>query len=118
MYTQRLVAFIDILGFSDFVENHTFDETNSLINEFESIFNFTDRNITSMIQSHLNSGRQFDTNKINFKYFSDSIIWSYPYTEVQVDYEFVVIHTISSLNLAQLLLYDKGILIRGRVIKR
>ncbi|MER2996455.1 hypothetical protein [Pontibacter populi] len=122
MYSEKIVAFIDLLGFKQSVLNRSFEEINEIISEFNRVLHFADdQNSTSLGIAHFaskqSSGESIrsDANKQNIIFFSDCVVWSYPMDNIKVDFTFVLDELLCFFSLLQHGLYDKGILIRGGV---
>lgn len=122
MYSRRLVAFIDLLGFKDLVQSKDFSEVEKILNEFTRMINNADQQNTSKLAyAHIAAKKydkdviRFDTNKQNMTFFSDCVVWSYPMDDIKVDFIFSLMPLISSLVILQFVLFSKGILVRGGV---
>lgn len=97
-YEYRLVAFIDILGFSDLVEKSKENEE-YLVMILDALEEF---------KSELEKERP--ENSFEVAQFSDSLVISVPYVDTAVFFTFIM-----KLNLIQKILAEKNILIRGGV---
>lgn len=109
-YEERIVAFIDILGFRAFV-NETIDKNSSIVHEDK---------LKNLIDSLLLIKTEFQTHQENSElsssfiitYFSDSIVFSIKSTVVND-----LIEVFEILKRIQIRLVDKGILLRGGIVQ-
>lgn len=109
-YDERIIAFIDILGFRAFV-NETIDKNNSLVME--------DR-LKNLIDSLLLIKNEFQAPQENSElsssfiitYFSDSIVFSIKSTHTSD-----LLEVFEILKRIQIKLIDKGILLRGGIVQ-
>jgi hypothetical protein len=122
MYSRRLVAFIDLLGFKNSVQSKDFSEVEKILSEFTKMINNADQQNTSRLaHAHIAAKKfdkdviRFDTNKQNMTFFSDCVVWSYPMDEIKVDFIHSLMSLISSFVVLQFVLFSKGILVRGGV---
>lgn len=122
MYSKRIVAYIDLLGFKNSVKKMNFDEVEKILDEFTKMINIADsHNASRLAHAHIAAKKYnkdmitFDENKQNLTFFSDCVVWSYPMDEIKVEFIHPLMSIISSFVILQLALYSKGILVRGGV---
>jgi len=109
----RIVAFIDILGFSSIIAEYDSDDESNILNELHetletaikvSIENMTDVKVRTEMSEHL-----------EYRMFSDCICLSLPYIEFGNDFhiQFKSIATIATSY--QLMMMQKGFFVRGGI---
>lgn len=109
----RIVAFIDILGFSSIIEEYDNDQTSNLLNDLHdtleqaikiSIEAFNDPKIKSDLQDYL-----------EYRMFSDCICISLPYIEFGNDFH-IQFHSLSHVVKSyQFAMMQKGFFVRGGI---
>ncbi|MBO0589259.1 hypothetical protein I2484_18360, partial [Sporosarcina sp. E16_8] len=102
-YENRLVAFIDILGFSALVQKSESDTLYA-----EKLYKALDNVQEAVKQNEIKQSTE--NSALEMAQFSDSLVVSLPYTNSASFFSFVM-----KLNLIQKTLADEGILIRGGV---
>ena len=121
MYEERIVVFIDILGFKDLVEKGKFEDVNSVYDEFLKMVKKMNERINSNIFFQKLAAKIETKEKLVFKeredeivFFSDCVVWSYPTGDLsKLPFILVLINVIGGFHILFNILFGKGILIRG-----
>ncbi|MFC4686569.1 hypothetical protein ACFO4P_06435 [Epilithonimonas pallida] len=109
----RIVAFIDILGFSAIIEEYDSDETSNLLNELHdtldqaikiSIENILDQKVRTDLQEYL-----------EYRMFSDCICISLPYIEFGNDFHQQFHSLAFVVKSYQIAMMQKGFFVRGGI---
>jgi hypothetical protein len=103
---NRIVAFVDVLGFSNMIKH--FDQ-NDDINLLKDLKQSLDGAITQM-NTYFNSSENVDT-----KLFSDCLCLSVPYFENNSDFSYQFAMLMLGIKTYQSLMLQKGYLVRGGV---
>ncbi len=114
MYKLHLVAFFDILGFKEIIEEKRFEQVNSLYEDFGRMIDV----INTPVPDGITSSKQFEfaKEKLSLIYFSDCIVWAYPMEAIaKSDYWDAVISLITKVNSFYLLSFGRSVLIRGGI---
>lgn len=109
-YEERIVAFIDILGFRAFV-NETIDKDSSKVHE-DKLRNLIDSLLLIKTEFQTSQDSSELSSSFMITFFSDSIVISVKTTAVDD-----LIEVFEILKRTQIKLIDKGILLRGGVVK-
>lgn len=116
MYTESLVVFIDLLGFSDFVMTKSFEEVRVVLSEFKNMMKSHDKttveNINKDIELNIHKG-EYISNKLTFLSFSDCIILAYPLD--RIDVAWTLINICVNLMPVQFELFKKKLSMRGGI---
>jgi len=124
MYSNRIVAFIDMLGTTDKMLSQTvsFEEAFGILNRFENVIQDFDGHFSMQMemfnQTVSKSDKtefRFDGNKMNITFFSDNVVWSYPIDEVKIKYELFIDRILSFFHLVQTVFLQDDIMTRGGV---
>jgi hypothetical protein len=110
---QRIVAFIDILGFTAIIEEYDSDESSNILNELHDTLEIA---IKVSIENMIDSKTQTDVKEfLEYRMFSDCICISLPYIEYGNDFH-IQFHSLSSIVKAyQLAMMQKGFFVRGGI---
>ena len=115
MYTKRIVAFIDILGFKHLVDQNNFEKVDKVLSIFEDMINKSNERNLMFTDDKDN----FKSSEQNLSFFSDCVIWTYPYQDQEEQsehYKFLLLKSLIGLFFVlQHSLFTHGILIRGGV---
>lgn len=94
MYIESIVVYIDLLGFSDFVNTKSFEEVNDVLlrlkNMMKSYDQHTVASINKDIELNIHEG-EFIINDLTFINFSDSIILAYPLDRIDISWTLFVL---------------------------
>jgi hypothetical protein len=109
----RIVAFMDILGFSAIIEEYDSDESSNILNELHDTLEIA---IKLSIENMIDSESQTDVKEyLEYRMFSDCICISLPYIEFGNDFH-IQFHSLSSIVKAyQLTMMQKGFFVRGGI---
>lgn len=110
---QRIVAFIDILGFSAIIEEYDSDESSNILNELHDTLKIA---IKVSIENMIDSKTQTDVKEyLEYRMFSDCICISLPFIDYGNDFH-IQFHSLSSIVKAyQLSMMQKGFFVRGGI---
>ena len=118
MYEQRLVVFLDLLGFSDFVKESSYERVHDVLYSFGGIIKDYNKemhyhaNISDFIKPK--NSEDFFTNSDNtIDIFSDCIILSYPLKKIESDFGWFLAMLLQNLVEAQFQCFKYYIPIRG-----
>lgn len=126
MYSERIVIYMDILGFKEIVSNEAFERVNKVYGKFnEMILNSNDTfvgrvNLFAQSLARRNNSPFeriiFNKEDADLVFFSDCVVWSYPVDKLpKVDFIFVLLAICSAIDILLGVLFHEGILIRGGV---
>lgn len=106
----RIVCFIDILGFSDFIDKYDKDTTSDLLQEISNILKFA-------LDSTFNSSfrKSLTDNYIQYQTFSDNVCISIPYFDNEIDFTNNLSLLFNYIRTIQNILMEKGFFIRGGI---
>lgn len=109
----RIVAFMDILGFSAIIEEYDSDESSNILNELHDTLEIA---IKLSIENMIDPKSQTDVKEyLEYRMFSDCICISLPYIEFGNDFH-IQFHSLSSIVKAyQLAMMQKGFFVRGGI---
>lgn len=110
---QRIVAFIDILGFSAIIEEYDSDDGSNILNELHDTLEIA---IKVSIENMIDSKTQTDVKEyLEYRMFSDCICISLPFIEYGNDFH-IQFYSLSSIVKAyQLSMMQKGFFVRGGI---
>lgn len=110
---QRIVAFIDILGFTSIIEEYDSDESSNILNELHDTLEIA---IKVSIENMIDSKVQTDVKEfLEYRMFSDCLCISLPFIEYGNDFH-IQFHSLSSIVKAyQLSMMQKGFFVRGGI---
>ena len=110
---QRLVAFVDILGFSEIIKEY---DTNPFSNILNELHDTLETAMKSSISNIIRLKGNPDVEEfLEYRMFSDCICLSLPYTEVGNDFH-IQFHSLSSIvKTYQLQMMLKGFYVRGGI---
>lgn len=128
MYTERIVLFIDILGFKELVtdKSNGFDNVNNIYEEFnmmikESHNRFSEQTrsferVTNKKYGNVQGIIQFDQKYQDLIFFSDCVVWTYPTDKLpKIDFYLVLFSLCGVLGILTAVLYAKKITFRGGI---
>ncbi|HTE31408.1 MAG TPA: hypothetical protein VK666_13600 [Chryseolinea sp.] len=123
MYEEKIVMFIDILGFKELVEKKGFEVVDAVYTEFGKMIDNMNKDLQDSIRVFQTIDHQKRGTKFEFKkgmeeilFFSDCVVWSYPVSGVSsIPFVLVLIAMYNSLSIIYNNLFGNGILIRGGV---
>ncbi|MFC5683398.1 hypothetical protein ACYE2N_05630 [Flavobacterium sp. MAHUQ-51] len=109
----RIVAFMDILGFSAIIEEYDSDESSNILNELHDTLEIA---IKLSIEKMIDPKSQTDVKEyLEYRMFSDCICISLPFIEFGNDFH-IQFHSLSSIVKAyQLAMMQKGFFVRGGI---
>lgn len=109
----RIVAFMDILGFSAIIEEYDSDESSNILNELHDTLEIA---IKLSIENMIDPKSQTDVKEyLEYRMFSDCICISLPFIEFGNDFH-IQFHSLSSIVKAyQLAMMQKGFFVRGGI---
>ncbi len=109
----RIVAFMDILGFSAIIEEYDSDESSNILNELHDTLEIA---IKLSIENMIDPKSQTDVKDyLEYRMFSDCICISLPFIEFGNDFH-IQFHSLSSIVKAyQLTMMQKGFFVRGGI---
>lgn len=109
----RIVAFMDILGFSAIIEEYDSDESSNILNELHDTLEIA---IKLSIENMIDPKSQTDVKEyLEYRMFSDCICISLPYIEFGNDFH-IQFHSLSNIVKAyQLAMMQKGFFVRGGI---
>lgn len=109
----RIVAFMDILGFSAIIEEYDSDESSNILNELHDTLEIA---IKLSIKNMIDPKSQTDVKEyLEYRMFSDCICISLPFIEFGNDFH-IQFHSLSSIVKAyQLAMMQKGFFVRGGI---
>lgn len=109
----RIVAFIDILGFSAIIKEYDSDKTSNLLNELHETLELA---VKVSIENIIDSKAKTDLQEyLEYRMFSDCICISLPYIEFGNDFH-VQFHSIATVVKSyQLSMMQKGFFVRGGI---
>jgi hypothetical protein len=109
----RVVAFIDILGFSAIIEEYDADKTSNLLNELHDTLETA---IKIAIEGIHDSKAKSDLSEfLEYRMFSDCICLSLPYIEFGNDFH-IQFHSLAMITKSyQLAMMQKGFFVRGGI---
>jgi len=109
----RIVAFIDILGFSALIEEYDNDETSNIVNNLHEALELS---IKTSIESMVNPKIKSDLSEnLDYKMFSDCISLSLPFIEYGNDFNNQLNALCTVVKIYQLTMMHKGFYIRGGI---
>ena len=109
----RIVAFIDILGFSAIIEEYDSDESSNLLNDLHDTLEIAIKSsIENMKNNKIKSDFQED---LEYRMFSDCICISIPYIEYGDDFHSVFHSLAFVIKSFQLAMMQKGFFVRGGI---
>jgi hypothetical protein len=120
MYKKSVVAFIDLLGFSNDIDSKPFGEIDSIIKLFQKhIVEFDNfhRGILELGFDILynKDAPKLSENFASMNFFSDCVIWSYPIDKIPKDFSDTLGAIVYAFTQLQLRLYEMNIVIRGGI---
>ncbi|ADB42642.1 hypothetical protein [Spirosoma linguale] len=109
----RIVAFIDILGFSAIIKEYDSDKTSNLLNELHETLELA---VQVSIENIIDSKAKTDLQEyLEYRMFSDCICISLPYIEFGNDFH-IQFHSIATVVKSyQLSMMQKGFFVRGGI---
>jgi len=109
----RIVAFIDILGFSSIIEEYDSNETSNILNELHDTLEQAIKvSIEMMIKPEIKTDlRQF----LEYRMFSDCICISLPYIDYGSDFDIQFYSISTVVKSYQLSMMQKGFFVRGGI---
>lgn len=109
----RIVAFMDILGFKDIIDEYDSDQYSNILKELHDALELA---IESSIEKMIDPKTKTDISKyLEYRMFSDCICISMPYIEFGNDFH-IQFHSLSViLRSYQFLMMQKGFYIRGGI---
>lgn len=109
----RIVAFMDILGFSAIIEEYDSDEGSNILNELHDTLEIA---IKLSIENMIDPKSQTDVKEyLEYRMFSDCICISLPFIEFGNDFH-IQFHSLSNIVKAyQLAMMQKGFFVRGGI---
>ncbi len=109
----RIVAFIDILGFSAIIDEYDSNKTSNILNELHDTLEMA---IKISIENMIDPKSQTDIKELlEYRMFSDCICLSLPYIEFGRDFH-VQFHSLSAIVRAyQIAMMQKGFFVRGGI---
>jgi hypothetical protein len=109
----RIVAFMDILGFSSIIQEYDSDKTSNILNELHDALNLA---VEWAIENTKDSKAQTDLKDfLEYRMFSDCICISLPYIEFGNDFH-IQFHSLSTVVKSyQLMMMQKGFFVRGGI---
>jgi hypothetical protein len=109
----RIVAFMDILGFSSIIQEYDSDKTSNILNELHDALNLA---VEQAIENTKDSKAQTDLKKfLEYRMFSDCICISLPYIEFGNDFH-IQFHSLSTVVKSyQFMMMQKGFFVRGGI---
>ncbi len=121
-YSEKIVAFIDILGFKELIKQNDFEGMNDIYDEFNKMV----RNAGGYIEWHFELAKEiskktppypFSQSEQEIIFFSDCVVWSYPMDKLsQVSFAHAILVLCQSLSVLQYTLFKKKeIAIRGGI---
>ena len=118
MYNKSLVAFVDLLGFSNDVESKSFDDVYKVLDQFyDNIVNFDNFHFQILKDSYENIYQEWkfkmDKNHAELRLFSDCVVWSYPVSEIPIMSGGPLDLLMSAFGELQIELFERGIVSRG-----
>lgn len=109
----RIVAFMDILGFSSIIKEYDSDKTSNLLNELHDALNTA---IVHAIENTKDLNAQSDLKDfLEYRMFSDCICISLPYIEFENDFHIQFNSLSTVVKSYQLIMMQKGFFIRGGI---
>lgn len=130
MYVDRIVIFIDILGFKELsITDSGFDEVKRVYDRFNQMIKNANRQFVSSVQSHAFAAARktkqdsvklediFKPEEAEILFFSDSVVWTYRIDKLPPGVEFwhVLLALCGCLNVLLSVLFADKILVRGGV---
>jgi hypothetical protein len=109
----RLIAFIDILGFSSIIQQYDSDPTSNILNELHDTLELA---VKVSIENMVDSKAQTDLKEfLEYRMFSDCICISLPYIEYGNDFH-IQFHSLATVVKSyQLSMMQKGFFVRGGI---
>jgi len=109
----RIVAFMDILGFSAIIKEYDSDTTSNILNEMHDALNMA---VEWAITNTTDSKAQTELKEfLEYRMFSDCICISLPYIEFGNDFH-IQFHSLSTVVKSyQLMMMQKGFFVRGGI---
>ncbi len=109
----RIVAFMDILGFSAIIEEYDSDEASNILNELHDALNLAVENALENIQNSkaLTELKEF----LEYRMFSDCICISLPYIEYGNDFHIQFNSLSTVVKSYQFIMMQKGFFVRGGI---
>lgn len=109
----RIVAFIDILGFSNIIQEYDSDKTSNILNDLHETLELA---VKISIENMLDSKAKTDLQEfLEYRMFSDCICISLPYIEFGNDFH-IQFHSIATVVKSyQLAMMQKGFFVRGGI---
>lgn len=109
----RIVAFLDILGFSAIIEEYDNNETSNILNDLHDALEVS---IKTSIESMINPQIKSDLSEnLEYKMFSDCISLSLPFIEFKNDFNLQFNSICTIIKSYQMMMMQKGFYIRGGV---
>src|SRR5260221_9308380 len=116
MYSEHIVAYIDILGFRETVLTKTFDIVDDIYGEFNRSVKEGIKRSLYLLKPNPEKGVELDVKKVKVVYFSDCVIWSYPTKDItESEYFAFLIAVKTFFNGIQNMLFNKEIATRGGI---
>jgi hypothetical protein len=126
MYSERIVLFVDILGFKELVENGEFDKVNKVYDTFRKMINETSKIFAEGTSIFENAFKELTNDKkpesilnpndAEVMFFSDCIVWTYPTNKLpKIPFAFILMTLCRCFNVLLAVLFTDKILIRGGV---
>jgi hypothetical protein len=117
MYKEHIVAFIDLLGFSQLLKDKPFSEMNMVVEEFtKRVMNFEEFNSTMLHYNIEENHRILLKEKYaKLSFFSDCVVWSYPVEKLGEDFAKALESIVLAFSYLQYELYERGIVLRGGI---
>lgn len=125
MYSERIVVFIDLLGFSEYVcaENTTAEMVSGVLNIFQSqTLGLDEFSSEQLAWAHIGEetyegGELINSqeNKLNITFFSDCVVWTYDLKKVKIEFGHFLEIVLSTFTILQLILYKNNIVPRGGI---
>ncbi len=108
---SRIVCFLDILGFSDYVAKYDQDITSTFLQEIQESFSLA----MMLLRNEINLSQSDDIEYLEYKTFSDNICISIPYFDNEIDFlsNFNIIATY--VRGFQSIMMSKGFYLRGGI---
>jgi len=109
----RIVAFIDILGFSAIIEEYDSNIYSNILNELHDTLEMA---IKTSIENKTDLKDKTDLKEnLEYRMFSDCICLSLPYIEFENDFHIQFLSLANIVNVYQLFMMQKGFFVRGGI---
>jgi len=116
MYTEHIVAFIDILGFREIVMQSGFEEVNKIYDEFKGSVDDGVKRSLFLLQRRPDKEIELDLNKVKVLVFSDCIVWCYPTDGLKQPEYFMIMMALKGFFFQiQNRVFHQGVPIRGGI---